>query len=125
MEPGSDILFMQNLMFTACYGGQVKGWERLKPQPIPPEPPAPTQGPPAPPVLAAPQRSTPRAAAAAAASVQEEGLRDQHRRHSQEGAPPRQRAPTSPAAIIRTPPLPHASGEQETGAAQSAAALYQ
>ena len=40
VEPGSDLLFMENLMFTLCYGGQVKGWERLKPQPVPPEPPA-------------------------------------------------------------------------------------
>ena len=40
VEPGSDLLFMENLVFTICYGGQVKGWERLKPQPIPSEPPA-------------------------------------------------------------------------------------
>lgn len=90
VEPGSDILVMQNLMFTACYGGQVKGWERLKPQSVPPEPPAPKDSPPVEPVQAPSQNSTLRAAPA-----QQGGMTEQEARQHQVRVVPRQRAPTA------------------------------
>ena len=118
MEPGSDILFMPNLMFTACYGGQVKGWERLKPQPVPPEPPASQESSPAQPVQAHSQHSTGRAAPA-----QQGGLREQEPWQQPVRVAPRQRAPTVPDTLTG-PPRMRQSGEQEAASVQTAAALH-
>ena len=118
MEPGSDLLFMQNLMFTACYGGQVKGWERLKPQPIPPEPPASGESPAAQPVQAPSQHST-----ASTAPAQQGGTREQEARQHQVRAAPRQRAPTNAEAQIGGPPTRPPS-EQGAVAVQTATVLH-
>ena len=118
VEPGSDILFMQNLMFTACYGGQVKGWERLKPQPVPPEPPASRDSTPAEPVQAPSQHST-----LGAAPARQGGTTEQEVRQPQVRVVPRQRAPTAAEALIGPPPI-RQSAEQEAVAAQTAAALH-
>lgn len=119
VEPGSDILFMPSLMFTICYGGQVKGWERLKPQPVPPEPPASQEAPLGQPVQAPSQHSTARAAPA-----QQGGLREQELWQQQQmRVAPRQRAPTVPDTLNGPPPRRQAS-EQEAASVQTAAALH-
>lgn len=118
MEPGSDILFMQNIMFTACYGGQVKGWERLKPQAIPPEAPASEESPPAQPVQAPSQHSAARTASAQQGASREEEARQHHAR-----VPPRQRAPTSAEAQIGAPHM-QSSSEQDAATVQTAAAFH-
>ena len=153
MEPGSDIFFMPNLMFTACYGGQVKAWERLKPQSIPPEPPAPKDTPSAKPVQEAPpQNSTirpipaqnvqgPPHSSTARTVPAEQGMpKDAEVRQNQDSVPPRQRAPTAAEAEIgvaqprqRLPtsadaefgaPQMRRPSEEEAAAVSNAAALH-
>lgn len=91
-------------MFTLCYGGQVKGWERLKPQPIPPDPPAPespalsqsTQGKPVQPSQCQPGAARPAPAVG----------RDHEARRVPEHAAPRQHTAGDPGLQnICTPPV--------------------
>ena len=118
MEPGSDILFMPSDMFTACYGGQVKGWERLKPQPVPPEPPASQATLPAQPTQAPSQHSTARAAPA-----QQGALREQEPWQQPVRVPPRQRAPTVADTLVGPAAL-RLSSEQEAASVHTAAAVH-
>ena len=118
VEPGSDILFMQNIMFTACYGGQVKGWERLKPQAVPPDPPASGESPPAEPAQAPSQHCTARTVPA-----QQGELREQVSRQHQARIPPRQRAPTAAEAQIGPSHMQYSS-EQDAATVQTAAAFH-
>ena len=136
MEPGSDIFFMPNLMFTACYGGQVKAWERLKPQSIPPEPPASREPPSAKPLQEAP----PKISTIRPIPAQQGMPKDAEVRQNQDSIPPRQRAPTAAEAEIgvapprqRIPTVADAQlgapqmqrpSEQEAAAVSIAAALH-
>ena len=90
-------------MFTLCYGGQVKGWERLKPQPIPPDLPALES--PALPQSAQGKPVQPSQLQAGAARPAPAASRDHEGRRVPEHAAPRQHTAGDPGLqSICTPP---------------------